>query len=258
VTPLTTREIEELLGAYALDAVDGDEARQIEEHLVDCPRCRAELDDHRAVAALVANTGESAPDGLWARIAESLEEPPPALRLSLAPMPSEALPGVVPISSRLRPATRWLVGAAAAAVVVIAGLAALVVHQNRRLDHMQGQVAAQRSLDGIVVGAMGDRSNRVMTLTSPTGAEMSATAVMTEQGTGYLVTTSMPALDGDRTYQLWGLEGAKVISLGVLGGQPQVAAFPITDGLTGLVITEEVSGGVTSSTNAPLLMTKWA
>ncbi len=49
-----------------------------------------------------------------------------------------------------------------------------------------------------------------------------------------------------------------MISLGVLGGQPQVAAFPITDGLTGLAITEEVSGGVTASTNAPVLLAKWA
>ncbi len=30
-------EIEELLGAYALDAVDADEARLVEDHLADCP-----------------------------------------------------------------------------------------------------------------------------------------------------------------------------------------------------------------------------
>ncbi len=33
-------EVSELLGAFALDAVDGDEYEQIEAHLAECPRCR--------------------------------------------------------------------------------------------------------------------------------------------------------------------------------------------------------------------------
>ena len=37
-------EASDLLGAYALDAVDGDEFVELEEHLGTCPRCRAELD----------------------------------------------------------------------------------------------------------------------------------------------------------------------------------------------------------------------
>jgi anti-sigma factor RsiW len=34
-------EASDLLGAYALDAVDGDEFAELEEHLETCPRCRA-------------------------------------------------------------------------------------------------------------------------------------------------------------------------------------------------------------------------
>ena len=40
---LTHDEAAELLGAYALDAVEADERDAIEHHLNECPRCRAEV-----------------------------------------------------------------------------------------------------------------------------------------------------------------------------------------------------------------------
>ena len=49
-------EIEELLGAYALDAVNAEEATAVEVHLTTCPRCRAELDAYREMAAALGNT----------------------------------------------------------------------------------------------------------------------------------------------------------------------------------------------------------
>ena len=67
------QDIEELLGAYALDAVDPDEARLVEEHLVECPRCRAEVAAHREVAALLTSgTSDPVPDGVWDRITADL------------------------------------------------------------------------------------------------------------------------------------------------------------------------------------------
>jgi anti-sigma factor RsiW len=76
---MTHDPIEELLGAYALHAIDDDERAMVEAHLATCPRCRAEVDSHREVAAHLALTGAPAPDGLWERIAGAIEsEPPPA------------------------------------------------------------------------------------------------------------------------------------------------------------------------------------
>ena len=48
---MTHDEASDLLGAYALDAVDGDEFTELEAHLDTCPRCRAELDTLHEVAA---------------------------------------------------------------------------------------------------------------------------------------------------------------------------------------------------------------
>jgi len=57
---LTHHEIEELLGAYALDAVEPQETLEIEEHLRGCPRCRTEVGQHREMAALLAHAGQAA------------------------------------------------------------------------------------------------------------------------------------------------------------------------------------------------------
>jgi hypothetical protein len=69
---VTHAEIAELLGAYALDAVSAEEAVEIEEHLAECPRCRAEVSAHREVAGVLGNLSGTAPAGLWSRIADEL------------------------------------------------------------------------------------------------------------------------------------------------------------------------------------------
>ena len=85
---MTHDEASDLLGAYALDAVDGDEYTELEEHLDTCPRCRAELDSLREVAAAMGNSVEPLPEGLWSQIAIRLperqegEEPPPMPQLA--------------------------------------------------------------------------------------------------------------------------------------------------------------------------------
>ncbi len=72
----TEAEIEELLGAYALDALEPEEAALVEEHLRTCVRCSAEVARHHEVAGLMANSGGDAPGELWDRIAERLEPVP--------------------------------------------------------------------------------------------------------------------------------------------------------------------------------------
>ena len=62
-------EIAELLGAYALDAVEPDEAEVIDAHLAECPRCAAELAEHWEVTGLIANAGVDASVELWDHIA---------------------------------------------------------------------------------------------------------------------------------------------------------------------------------------------
>ena len=69
---MTHDDVQSLLGAYALDALDPDETAEVEEHLAGCPRCRAEVAAHRQTASLLATPGGEAPPGIWDRIAAEL------------------------------------------------------------------------------------------------------------------------------------------------------------------------------------------
>jgi hypothetical protein len=62
-------EVQELLGAYALDALDPGEADAVDLHLRECPRCRAEVEEYRETAAMLAFGGVAAPPGVTAAAA---------------------------------------------------------------------------------------------------------------------------------------------------------------------------------------------
>ena len=68
--------VQDLLGAYSLDAVEADEAVEVERHLATCARCRQELAGYREVTSFLAHTGGEAPAGAWDRIAAGMQEHP--------------------------------------------------------------------------------------------------------------------------------------------------------------------------------------
>lgn len=248
----THDDIAELLGAYALDAVEPAEAALVESHLRECPRCTAEVAEHREVAAMLAHSGAPAPEGLWTRISASLEEPPPELHLPLAGRSSGA---VVDLDERRRSrVTRWLpAGAAAAAVLVVVGLVAglLIAGDDGTPVDRSPEVAAP-ALEDVARRVMNDPGARKAVLAAPEG-ELTAPAAIDADGSGFLMGSTLPALDGGRTYQLWGVSDRVIVSLGVLGSSPGVVAFHVDEGIHTLVITEEEAGGVPSSSNPPFL-----
>jgi len=241
---LTHDEVAELLGAYAIDAVELDERDAVDRHLGECPRCRAEVADHRTVASFLGSAGGRAPDGLWDRIAGSLEEAPPELRL--AP--------VVPISDRRSVSLR--VGAAAAAVAagVIAVLGLEVAHLNHQVDHLAAPARSGTALLSAATHALADPHAQRVSMRSTDGHH-SAEIALAPDGTGFLVADDLPTLSSDRTYQLWALANGEKISAGVLGARPGVIAFRYApSGLSGFAVTYEQAGGVVSTQNAPVVL----
>ena len=216
---LTHFEAAELLGAYALDAVDSDERDAVERHLHECPRCRAELADHRTVASFMASGGGPAPEGLWDRIAGSLEEAPPELRL--AP--------VVPIAGRRSVSARLGAAVAAVAAAVIALLGVEVVHQGHQIDRLARPAldSGQDLVAAAAIRAMTDSAALRYNL-HQTDGRVPAQAVVLPNGDGFLVSYFMPKLPSDRTYQLWALVGDQKISAGVLGPSPRYVPFHYT------------------------------
>ncbi|MBI2505852.1 MAG: zf-HC2 domain-containing protein [Candidatus Latescibacteria bacterium] len=70
------------LSAYIDDELPAPSRRELETHLDECPRCRAEFEAHQiAWEAAHQLRAEAAPEGLWEAIASHLEKPAESTRL---------------------------------------------------------------------------------------------------------------------------------------------------------------------------------
>lgn len=264
-------EIEELLGVYALDAVDAQEAQVVEEHLATCPRCRAEVAAHREVAAMLGNAGGEAPEGLWERIAGELEvefaELPfvPDIGSPRAPRPSGASararrssrgragsPGARMTRRRGR-AVALSLGAVAAALAVVVGVLSAKVGS---LDNQVGSIASAVRSGGVAQQAAlaaANPASRTVQLTSASGAA-EAVLVRLPDGQAYWIGKGdMRALPADRTYQLWALASGRVVSIGLLGAAPRDVSIETTSNMTRFMVTAEPLGGTTRPTT-PILV----
>ena len=233
VNPL---DMDELLGAYALDAVNDEERRAVEDYLHANPRARMEVEEHREVATMLAWSGMTAPDGLWDRIAGNLEgretAPESELGQVLAMRPSRRR------KSWGRTIGSWAVATAAAATIAIV---AVRVSSND----------ATKSANDQVERIFADPSSLQANLVSPSTGNLKIRAAIDPDGHGVILGDSLPGLDPSRTYQLWGqlVGGTELISLGVLGSNPKTEEFTVNGKVKLLAITDEVSGGVVTSSN---------
>jgi anti-sigma-K factor RskA len=245
---LSRRELDELLGAYALDAVDDDEREQVEAYLARTPEARSLVAEYRETAALLAHSGTEAPPGLWERIEQTLEEEPP--KLATAPSPPLGLE-----SRRARLRRRAAVVVAGAAAVVVALLTVKVVQQGDRIDELGREARAGSVLAAAESASRDPRADRVA-LSSTDGA-LEARVVYLPGGEGFLLQSNLRALPPDRTYQLWALMGGsspeRPISAGVLGPDPAITAFRAHGPVVGFAITDEQSPGVVSPGSPPLI-----
>ncbi len=259
---LTPREVDELLGAYALDALDdGDERAQVELHLERTPSAAEEVAELREVAALLASSGPSAPpQGLWERIESALEVEPPGLVLPLAPARA----------ARARRGIGMRVAAAVAtAAVAAAAFAAFVItdemsQQEQRLALVEAQVG-RTATRRAAMAAMADPEARMVHLEpSDDGGSRgaSATVVAMPDGDAFLMAEDLPKLAEGRTYQLWAMTGdhgaPTLLSTAILGRRVDVVAFHAPDGSLGFLITDEAAPGATNPVHPRVLSGEFA
>jgi len=162
IDPRTCREMEELLSAYALDALDPGEAARVEAHLYSgggCPRCRRSLAEERRVAALLGEAVSQGmpPDSLQGRLMAALGSMPrevPTAPID-TPLPRAADGGMpsargssrgVSRRRRIRLSRLVLPLAAAVAVVLLAislGINLLTVQRLDRLERESAGLSSQ-------------------------------------------------------------------------------------------------------------------
>ena len=254
---MTHEEAVESLATYALDAMDGEERDAIEQHLADCPRCRAELDAFREVTTALGNSVEPVPEGLWSGIASRLPERPDDKR---PPMPRLVLGGVggeaaeAPAaprrhSARARGRIATIGAVAVAAAAVVAVLAVSLVHADNEVSQLHS--ATTQGAPSAVVSALETPGHKVVNLTSSSHHRL-AQFVVDPDGRGYLVSSTLPALPAAKTYQLWGVIGGQPISLGLLGQSPNQSTFTMAGSKTAstLAVTVEPAGGTAVPTGS--------
>ena len=264
-------EFTEILGAYALDAVDDAERAVIEQHLRTCAFCSAEVADHREVASFLAHSGTDAPEGVWDRIVAELSPPAPPLRLTLSPVgdtdPSatptvepttpDRAPAVhvahdgadvVPLAGRRAIKTRTFVVVVGTAAWLLVALGLFAVDQNHRLDQARGDDEV-----ALTIPSTGALEVKLKSDTSNTGAQ----AVVESSGKGYLVAHDLPKAGDDELYQLWGNVDGVVLSLGTFDANTDVVPFQIDPahigGVEAFAVTKEKAPGVVASTQAPVM-----
>ncbi|HSP53203.1 MAG TPA: anti-sigma factor [Cryobacterium sp.] len=263
----------ELAGAYALHALDAEDAAAYEAHLENSEQARieaAELSD-TAVALGLAAAPVQPSAGLRASLMAQLAATPqlapraadqtqttdvPAPSTDPAPVhgtaPERTAPERTAASERAR--LRWfqrpvgVLAAAAAAVALFAG--GTFVGQSLESDQFEQEQAA--GLVQITAAADTQRASA----TTADGQE--ATLVWSaERGLSALLIDDLPALSADQDYQLWYIGGSGAVSAGTLDSSGTGTVWRVLDGsLTAgdtIGVTVEPKGGSEQPTSDPIL-----
>jgi hypothetical protein len=220
--------LHDLTAAYALDALDPEDARVYEAHLARCQRCRDEL------AALSEAAGALA-------VATEAPAPPPELRARILQQAQRERANVVP----LRP--RWLAPVAAAAAVaacVAIGLGIWAASLSSKLDRRDAELARQQRVAAILA------SPQARTIPCARG-----TLVVAHNGDAALVVHKLAPPPEGKTYEAWISAGGAPRPAGTFDGGEAVAV-PLEGSVepgASVLVTEERSGGVSAPTQQPFL-----
>jgi anti-sigma-K factor RskA len=236
--------VSELLAPFVLHAVSPEQSEQIERHLLNCPRCQAEFDALQEVTSALGNSVAPLPEGLWNKISDHL---PSSHNNARAEIPTEMFHGLDKrFGLRMRRqgglVNGWMAAATTAgAAAAAAALGVIFVHADESSSRQPSQGA---SSSWAVVAALEAPGHRVVNLGD--SAERRLAQFVVVNGHGYLVSSSLPTLKDDETYQLWGIVGNQPISLGLLGRSPDQSMFTLVGNPSSAVqlgVSVEPTGG---------------
>ena len=222
---MNCERIDELLGAYALDALPEEERREVDEHLAAC-----ELHAEAAALRAAANALALTPPAI---------DPDPALRsriLSAITGDEAAAPPPSPLRAVVRPLPRiTLPYALAAALAIVAG------------GLLAWNIVLQAEDDGPAVQFL------VFAGESGTGTLV----VLEDRDQVVLILDDLPLLGADQDYQVWAIVDGAAESLGVVdargGGRVTVALGADLADLAAVAVSVEPAGGSEQPTTTPIL-----
>jgi anti-sigma-K factor RskA len=228
---------DDLKEAYALGALSEEERQEVEDYLMTHPELRAEVDDLRSVANLIA-------------LAPQEYEPSPKLRRDLMNRISSSPDATPAADPSPRQSGLWRVfgpgGLAAAAVLALVtiGMFAWNASLQEENQTLQGELQGQQTYALEGTGAAQEVQGEVVRL----GDERAV-----------LVAEDLPSPPEGETYETWILREDVPEPAGLFEPDDAgVAAAPIEGSIEGadaVAVTVEPSGGSSSPTSDPLLTT---
>jgi anti-sigma factor RsiW len=217
-------DLHDLTAAYALDALDPDEAREYEAHLARCERCRDELASLSEAAGALAYATEA-------------PAPPAEFRARILQQAQRERSNVVP----LRP--RWAAPLAATAAVaacaaIVLGIWAASLHG--KLDRQQRLAAVLADPSATRTSLAGDRG----------------TLVVSRNGRAVLVVSRLDQAPAGKTYEAWVASGGGPQPAGTFEGGPEHSALLLGRNVpqaAKVLVTIEKAGGSDVPTSRPFL-----
>lgn len=222
---MTTMDIHTLAGAYALHALDDQEAAAFTRHIAGCEPCAVEVAELRETTARLAGSTAAAPPP---RLKTTVTQ---RIHVTRQEAPGRALTAprrVIPHWRRR--ATTALV---AASFIAVAGVATVL--------GVRAQQAAEERARITAVLSAPDAALRTSTL--QTGGTLTVVTSATRDTAVVVITGARPA--ADRALQMWLLQGTEPASAAVLAAGQGEATLLVT-GLRGrdaIGITLEPPGG---------------
>jgi anti-sigma-K factor RskA len=221
---MNREELDVLLGAYALDALDERERAEVDAYLAEESDAADEVAELKEMVGWLVEPSEQPPD-LWSGIHAALDPPPASSKVA---------------RRRIGPASgavgRVLAVAAAIAAVVAVSLAVI------GSDEGSTNIAALAS-------EARDEGAKTARLHSADGSQR-VEVVYAEDGQGYVLAEELRRLPRGRTYQLWAMVGGEAaprpISAGVLGRSFDATIFEFDGPVVGFAISVEDAPGATS------------
>ncbi|WP_027343568.1 anti-sigma factor [Hamadaea tsunoensis] len=223
----------ELTAAYALDAVDDTERREMEAHLATCTDCVTEIAEMRETL------------GLWAAAEVEPVEPPAYLRQAVLARIAETSQSAEVFRTPLPRRRYAYAGAAAAAVVVLALVGVLIGQQVRLRD--------QRTRADDIAAVLAAPDAQLHTAPATGGGQVNV-VVSPSLSRAVVTLRDLPSAPG-KSYQMWLVRDGEAGSAGVLEGTSADGVQLIDHVIeaTDFGLTKEPAGGSAAPT-PPMLV----
>jgi anti-sigma-K factor RskA len=229
---LNPDELRNLLGAFALGALDDDERAQVERYVLHDTAARAELHQLEHAVAWLGHASPRPSEASWDAVRAEMARNLAADGHETAPTPSESAT-VVDLASRRRSLPRWQrITALAAAIALVLGFGIAMLS---------------------VFSADSGSGTTTVALAAPDG-RVAVTARLHTDGSGTIVRSSLPRAPAGHEYQLWAQPdpGTSMHSAGLLGTDPHGRHIHVPAHTDRIAISVEPDGGSRAPTTDPV------